>query len=168
MGLVDGISARSPIWPNPLATVSCHQVSAENIPLLLRSTARVVRAVTFSVPRVAVASQAVLPWLPCDPCPHQGLARTPAQGSGMLCSRGMGMRTAPVLVGACNGGRVAQAGGSSPLRHNPSASTVGSPWLATPQVPMVVWILAGALVTPCGSKFPAQQLPGWLGVGPSA
>ena len=148
MGLVDGTSALSPMWPNPLTAVGCHQVSGEHIPILLRSAARVVRSATFSAPPVAVASQALLPWLLCEPCPHQGLAGTPAQGFGMLCSRGIGMRTAPVLVGVCNGGRAAQAGGSSPLRHNPSASTVGSPWLATPQVPMVVWMLAGALVTP--------------------
>src|SRR2546429_6859626 len=168
MGLVDGTSALSPMWPNPFTAVGCHRVSAENIPLLRSAATRVVRLAMFSAPLVTVASQALLPWFVWTPCPHQGLAGTPAQGFGMLCSRGIGMRTGAVLVGKCNGGRVAQAGGSSPLSHNPSASTVGSPWLATPQVPIVVWMLAGALVSPWGSKFPCQQLPGLCAIWLSA
>src|SRR5229473_2037903 len=82
-------------------------------------------------------------------------------------SPGIGRRTALVLVGTCNGGSAAQAC-ESPTRHNASVSTVGSPWLVTPQVPSVVWMLAGALVSPWGSKLPCQQLPGLLAIWPSA
>src|SRR5437588_4169936 len=163
---IEGTSAVLSMWLHPLAAVGCHQVSAETSPLLLRSAARVARLATFKAPLGAVTRQAVLPWFVCMLCPHEGLAGTPSQASGMLCSRGMGRRTAPVSVGKCNAGRAAQAGGSSPLSHNPTASTVESPWLATPQVPSVVWMVAGALVSPWGSKFPCQQLPGscviWL------
>src|SRR5258708_8603628 len=89
------------------------------------------RSATVSAPLVEVDNQAVLPWLLCEACSHQGLAGTPAQGSGMLCSRGIGRRTGAVSFGKCNGGRPAQAG-AYPFTHKTTAATLRSPLLATP------------------------------------
>ena len=66
-----------------------------------------------------------------------------------------------------HGGNAAVSPCRNPVAHAtcaPSGLVSGSPEFGTPQVPCVVWIAAGSLVTPAVSVLPCQQLPGFSGL----